>query len=153
MSTTDVDHGWKAVLERFKGRTGASIKVGLLEGEGAKAYPEGGLTVADVASFNEFGTDRIPERSFVRGWFDENEDVIRKQIANVAGGVKKGRITFEQAFEQLGLWLVGSMQKRIAQGIEPENAPKTIIRKGSAVPLIDTGMLRQSLKHAVENLT
>ena len=55
-----------------------------------------------------------------------------------------------RALSVLGMALVGDVQQRIRNRIPPPNAPYTIARKGSDVPLIDTGRLRQSIDFVVE---
>lgn len=53
------------------------------------------------------------------------------------------------ALDRFGLWAVGEIQQRIADGIPPPNAQSTVDRKGSSTPLIETGQLRASIKHKV----
>ena len=44
----------------------------------------------------------------------------------------------------------GDMKKTIGRGKFKPNSPKTIKRKGSAQPLIDTGRMRASISHKVK---
>lgn len=104
------------------------------------------LTVADVATFNEFGTSRIPQRSFIRAWVDENADFIQKTIAGQMRLVAAGKLDAETAAERIALACEGSMKQRISRGIPPPNAPATIARKGSSKPLIHTGQLRKAIR-------
>jgi hypothetical protein len=60
-----------------------------------------------------------------------------------------GRLSEDAALGLLGTKAVGEIQKRMARGIKPDNAPSTIAAKGSSTPLIDTGRLRQSVTYAV----
>lgn len=146
---SDRDHGYRALLARVAGmKKQPRVEVGILEADGGKAHG-GGVTVADVATFAEFGTETEPERSFLRAWFDEHEDDVRQQIARLAPSVVHGGRTPEQVLELVGLWAVGEIQKRIAQGVPPPNAPSTIAQKGSSTPLVDTGVLRSSVSHRV----
>lgn len=125
------------------------VTVGVHADEGAKAHPQRDAnaqpeTILDVALWNEFGLG-VPERSWLRAWFDEtraqNNELALRQLRLVV----TGKITPEVALEQLGAVMVGQIQKRIAEGISPPNAASTIAAKGSAVPLIDEGTLRQSI--------
>lgn len=87
----DVDQGYQALVRRFYALEDTPvIDVGVLEAEGAKVHeggPEGDgtrpVTVLDVATWNEFGTGQIPERSFIRAWFDEqlNASARRRRLA------------------------------------------------------------------------
>lgn len=143
----DVDKGYKALLDRAKMH--GVIKVGILAAEGDKAYDDG-VTVLQVAIWNEFGTEHIPERSFLRAWFDENEAKCREAVKRMAEAVIAGKYQPDQALQLLAQRFVGEIQKRMAQGIPPPNAPSTIARKGSSKPLINTGQLRSSISYSVE---
>lgn len=125
------------------------VKVGVQASEAAKVHPQRDKsaepeTVLDVAIWNEFGIG-VPERSFIRAWFDEarsaNNALAMKQLKRVL----KGQLTPKDALSQMGAVFVGQIQKRIAARIDPPNAPATIAAKGSSVPLIDEGVLRQSI--------
>lgn len=117
-----------------------SITVGVHAQEGNASYP-GGTTVLDVAIWNEFGTDRIPARSFIRAWYSEQGDEVKALMVKLAHTSKNA----DQMWEKLGLYCVGQIQKRIADGVPPPNADSTVRQKGSSTPLIDTGQLRTSI--------
>jgi len=107
------------------------------------------VTVADVATWNEFGTGDIPQRSFVRAWFDESQDFIKDALRSQMALVAQGKLTADKAAERVALACEGSMKRRIARGIPPPNAPETIERKGSSKPLINTGQLRNAIRGKV----
>lgn len=109
-----------------------------------------GMTLLDVAIANEYGTDTIPARAFVRGYVDENEEKINRQIRVTASRIVQGKVGRRVGLERLGQALAGGMKARIAQGIAPANAASTIRRKGSAKPLIDTGQLRSAINYQVD---
>jgi hypothetical protein len=142
----DTDHGYrkrvKAIHETAENPL--SITVGVHSGEGSATY-EDGATVLEVAIWNEFGTSRIPARSFLRAWFDENRDEAKELWEALLKQVALGKITREVAIERFGLHCVGQIQERIASNIPPPNADSTVKRKGSSVALIDTGQLRSSI--------
>jgi hypothetical protein len=145
----DVDHGYQALVKRVFGLEGKpKIQVGIFEAAGAKSY-EDAVTVLEVAIWNEFGTDTIPERSFIRAWFDENEEKCREAVRRMLVAVLEGKYQPEQALELVAQRFVGEIQKRMALGIPPPNSPATVARKGSATPLIDTGQLRSSVTYRV----
>lgn len=103
------------------------------------------LTVEEVARYQEEGTKTksgapaIPARSFIKATFDQNKDKIRKTFMDAIVKSPKNSLDF------VGSYVVGLIQSRIASGISPPLAPKTIKRKGSSKPLIDTGQLRNSI--------
>ena len=103
------------------------------------------LTVADVATFNEFGTSRTPQRSFIRAWFDESQDFIQKTLQSQLKLVLAGKLEADTAAERIALVFEGSMKKRISRGVPPPNSPVTIARKGSSKPLIASGQLRNAI--------
>lgn len=160
------DYGYKELVRRVYGIQKPKISVGILEKDGAQEHKgEHDLTVLEVAIWNEFGVDaegvdkngkpyhvKIPPRSFIRAWVDENQERIREAMHRLMESVVAGKRTKEEALELLGQWCVGQIQARIAQGIPPPNAPSTIAAKGSATtPLINTGQLRSSVSYRVED--
>lgn len=128
------------------------------------------LTVADIATFHEFGVGPfsvmsafgadgaasvhehpgIPQRSFIRAWFDESQEFIVATLQSQMQLVVAGKLTAEQAGARIALAFEGSMKQRISRGIPPPNAPSTIARKGSSKPLIDRGQLRNSIRAQAE---
>jgi len=142
----DTDKGLKALLQRCK-ESKAAITVGVHAEEGAAQY-EGGATVADVATYNEFGTERIPARPFLSGWFDANREQISAQLKKAGERIVKG-VAVTLALDVVAQWAAGGVQKGIAQGVPPPNAPSTAKRKGSATALVNTGQLRSSIRGKV----
>ena len=106
-----------------------------------------GTSVIDVAEWNEFGTATIPERSFIRAWFDEAEPQLRQDFAALMRTVAAGKRTRAEVLELMGQRMVGQVQARMSAGIPPPNKPATVRRKGSSTPLIDTGVLRSSVTY------
>ena len=142
----DRDNGYKALLERAKKLSEGApfVEVGILQTEG-DADKGAGLTLFDVAEQHEFGFG-VPERSFIRAFFDETETEARKVLAKQLTEAldKTGR---KEALNKVGIWLVAKCQSRIRAHIEPANSPQTIARKGSSTPLIDTGQLWTSISY------
>ncbi|HEI8864194.1 TPA: hypothetical protein ACWLTD_003268 [Morganella morganii] len=109
-----------------------------------------GLSNATIAAAHEFGVPgHIPERSFLRSTVGENKDkatglLIRELKADISQGDFSGR-----AFGIVGEKLSGEVKRKIQAGINPELDPKTVARKGSSKPLIDTGNLLQSITYEV----
>ena len=125
------------------------VTVGIHEAEGGQSE-EDGITVAQIGEIHEFGLGQ-EERSFIRGYVDENEELIASQLKKLGEAVVSGKLaSTEQALERFGLVTVAGIQQRISDGIEPENKPSTVAKKGSSTPLIDKGILRSSITHKVE---
>jgi hypothetical protein len=149
---TDTDKGWKDLMRRlFKDGGNVAIEVGVFGPNADKPHEGAGaqrLTVLQVGIFNEFGLG-VPERSFIRSYFDENAARLQKAAAKLMVSVIDGKRTRAQALDVLGTLMVGEIQKRIAAGIAPPNAPSTVARKGSSTPLINSGQLRASVAYRV----
>lgn len=119
------------------------VDIGVLGSDAAKQH--GKATVGDIATFQEFGTDTIPPRPFVSGWFQSGSSELTEAAKELAEKVISGKLTPEQYAELIGAKAVGEIQKYIANRVPPPLSPRTIARKGSSVPLIDTGVLRSSI--------
>jgi hypothetical protein len=119
-------------------------KVGYLaETTGPQTY-DNGLTLASNAVIQEFGTDRIPPRPFMRAGaeaFDKKDAAI----GNVLRGVIEGRTGPVEGSNALGVMLQAEILRAFRSGDFTPNAPATTRRKGSSQPLIDTGKLRQGV--------
>lgn len=140
----DVDKGFRALQKRVFGLLNPSVSVGVTAKSGAQKT-DGGMTVLDVANIHEFGLGTVPERSFLRAYIDENQGRIQKMLVVLLESVVAGKRSPQQALDILGAKMVGEIQARISAGISPPLTPETIARKGSDVPLIDTGQLRASI--------
>lgn len=143
--------GFLAKVKNLLRNQGGLVTVGIHASAGAAGKKGStGMTLLDVAIANEYGTDTIPARAFVRGYVDENEEKINRQIRVTASRIVQGKVGRRVGLERLGQALAGGMKARIAQGIAPANAASTIRRKGSAKPLIDTGQLRSAINYQVD---
>lgn len=154
MAVKIVDRGYRKLLDAFAalGVRNTVITVGVHAADGREVHADSefGDTVLDIAIANEFGTETIPQRSFIRAWFDENRTKNKEAIKRMLQSVIGGKRTRTQAFELLGQAFVGQIQRKIAQGISPPNSPATVAWKGSSKPLINTGQLRTSITYAID---
>lgn len=144
-SIKDIDHGYKKRVKSIRKMGDPEVTVGIHEAEGGAQ--NGSATILDIAVWNEFGTSRIPPRSFIRAWFDENKSEVESMWKSAMRAVAKGKLSKQNALDQFGLYCVGQIQARMAAGVPPPNADSTVRRKGSSTPLIDTGQLRSSVTH------
>jgi len=150
---TNIDRGYKALMVRLS-TAGSAVTVGIHEGEGGQpAKGSKDTALINVAGWNEFGTDRIPQRSFVRAWFDEKLAENRVNFRKLAMSVVRGEHNVSWLYNTLGVLFVGQIQNRISDGILPENAESTVLRKHSTTPLIDTGQLRSSITYQLEGVS
>jgi hypothetical protein len=114
-----------------------------------KKIKKKGPTVAEVAAWNEFGTEHAPPRPFLRQSIDNNRANINAMGNAQLVKICRGEQTAQGALSALGAMQVGLVQKTIRDGDFEPNAPATIKRKGSDKPLIDTGRMRQSVHYVV----
>lgn len=112
----------------------------------------GGLTNIELATIHEFGAPAagIPSRPFLRSTFDAKKDAWNSLMARLVTKVVAGHLDVLAALELVGQRAAGDVRNRITQGGNfVPNKPATIRRKGSSKPLIDKGLLLQSISHQV----
>lgn len=141
-SVAAVDKGWERIKHEAKALEGRGVRVGLRAG-GASGE------VVQYAAHNEFGTERIPSRPWMRRTADNGKAAVAAQMGALARGVVDGRLGAEAALDRLGLWYVNELQKSIqsSPGWAAPLSPATVARKGSSVPLIDTRAMLRSVDH------
>lgn len=150
------DKGKQALDKRIREiKKQVEITVGIHDDVGAnpKEASEGEATegtLIEIAAQHEYGIG-VPQRSFIGGYVDEAGSKPKEALARIFEQVTAGKMTAEQAGQRFGVFIAGQMQKRIADGIEPELVDITKARKMSLTgeakdtPLILTGQLRSSI--------
>ena len=123
------------------------VRVGFQHGEVASSD---GADIADVAAWNELGTAHSPPRPFLRQSVENNESVIAAMCKQQLVAIIKGQATAQDALQALGVMQKALIQKTIKSGEFEPNAPSTIAKKKSNVPLIDTGRMRQSVNFVIK---
>jgi len=136
-----------AINEIQKRLSGYAVSIGIQKDAGR--HKESDLTVAAVYAYNEFGTERIPERPTLRPTFlKERIKYIyyMGQIAKV--GMEDKNYDIRQAMGRLGQLAEGDVKAAIVQLKSPPNAESTIAKKKSSNPLIDTNQMLNSVRWA-----
>lgn len=134
--------GLAGVKKRLRGTPGPKgVKVGILGGEASD------VLMAAIA--NEFGTEDIPERSYIRATMREHHEKYKSALQKGIQKVASGAMSMEQMLGLIGIEVVKDVQMTMRHLKEPANAPSTIKAKGSANPLIDTGRLLNSIHFEV----
>ena len=139
------DLGWNDIKRDVQALRNRGVKVGLRAG-GATGE------VIEYAAYNEFGTERIPSRPFMRRTADTKRPEIFAAMAGFASAIATGNLRPQQALNQLGLWYVDRIRQTIQSAgawAEPMS-PRTVREKGSSAPLIDTRVMLRSVDHEVE---
>lgn len=141
---------------------------------------ENGVSVAQVAMWQEFGTGKIPPRPFMRVAVAENTKKWRELMASGAKAILKGTRTLDDVMNMIGTEAENDIARAIEAVTSPPLSPITIElramrRKGivitgrtvgeaaekiksegytppnvSAKPLIDSALLFSSVSHIVE---
>ena len=138
----------KATLERVPDEfDGMVAQVGFPSG----INYEDGTSVAYVATIQEFGAPevRIPPRPFMRPTVAAHKREWSKLIAKGIPQVVIGKMTAFDVLDLVGIKAAADIQTTIASIYSPPNSPATIKRKGSAKPLVDTGLMVASVQNAV----
>lgn len=102
-----------------------------------------------IVRYNEFGTSKIPARSFLRGAVYRNSKHGWRFVSREAvKGVVEGKLTGNAAYKLVGKRMVQDVRHQI-DIVSPANAPSTITKKGRNQPLVDTGGLYRSIDKEV----
>lgn len=109
----------------------------------------GSIDALIKAAENEFGIERIPERSFIRSTIDENEKHITTIIAKQYVEVMVGAITSSEFITTIGQFIKGLIQNKIASASSWATplAASTVAKKGHSRPLIDTGEMYAEVRY------
>lgn len=151
---TDRDRGWERLTRELRGAKGLVGKSGVVGPKAAAERKlEDGRTVtnAELAMIHEFGSGRVPERSFLRKPFDDNRVKYESRLASYARRVYAGAMKVERAVGLVAAEMSSDVRKYIANGpgVPPPNAPSTIAKKGSSRPLVDTAQMKNAITWAV----
>ncbi len=169
---TDKDRGWNALKETLRSLRGGGshAKVGLLGEKAAAVEHEAEeqataevMTNVGLAAIHEFGTEHVPERSFIRSTFDRKREDYLALLKKLVPAIYDGKASPWKVLSIVGMQMKWDMKNAILEGagIPPPLAPSTIRakeRKGrwrktpakdAPRPLVDTGRLVAAIDHGV----
>jgi hypothetical protein len=177
MSVKDRDDGYKHIMAQLAGMESRTVTVGIQAASGedmvkvAATHEFGAKMIitrkqAYFMAINLMGLDPkhahgvakkltgkqliIPERSWLRGTYDEKRAAIEKAAAQVLDRIAAGQ-SVDQALAWFGQGVVTLIQRRIRSGIGPDNAPLTqALKKGQNTPLINHGRFVNSIRYEVK---
>ena len=138
----DIDRGWNNIVRELEKAKGMEVAVGILEGSQNE-----GESIAEYATYNEFGTDDIPSRPFMATSFDENVAEINSDFKRQADAMVQGKRTANEALTVIGQKHAGRIQTTITgRNFLPRLAPSTVAaKKGSTKTLVDTGAMANAV--------
>jgi hypothetical protein len=145
-----------------------SIKVGFPEGMADVSYPDNpkreaklkklGLppsrkpgepppTVKQVAVENEFGVSdkKVPPRPFMKESTPGLVKLLNTFFKRRVRLINKGVSSLDESVKEIAPLLADVIKKTITDLNTPDNADLTVFLKGSDNPLIDTGLMRQTV--------
>jgi hypothetical protein len=169
---TDTDMGLENIFKEMEKLKSMCVKVGIPE----DAETGDGLHIAQYAAWNELGVRNkddsgwyIPPRPFMRNTADGKRGKIQEAIDKYIGSVLQGKADTKTALSGMGEAVVGLTKDTIKEGPWEKNSPITIhgtnpkipgkrrkstyqfIKgKGSSKPLIDTGIMKNSIQYIIE---
>ena len=113
---------------------------------GRLRYPDG-TPLLMVAAVNNFGSlnGHVPRRPYMELGADKSHEQTAPMLPGLIRKINALQMTKTEALKILGPVAVGQHQAAIVELQDPPNAASTIERKQSDNPLIDTGLLRQSI--------
>ena len=142
--------GWlKKLLKRYQ--SDSVLAVGYPASEtGSIRYPDG-ESVIMVAAVNSFGSASrgIPPRPFMTEGAEPALEATAPIAAALIPALNAGRATVEDILKDMGPFAEAAFKEKLTAGPWESNSEFTVQQKGSSTPLIDTGLLRNSLTHAV----
>lgn len=156
MISVKTESKWKgqdkydAFLKNMKGIKGSFVTIGFHDGAGSYAD---GTSVIQVALWNEFGTETIPERSFIRSTVYGHESQINSWREELISQIMEGKCTVRHALETIGFRLRELMKNKIGSNVPPPNSESTTEhkRREGVAPrtLVETGLMQRSVEFYV----
>ncbi|MGL5553420.1 MAG: hypothetical protein ACRDCV_14060 [Plesiomonas shigelloides] len=129
-----------------------AVSVGVHESAGK--HEKSGQYVAFIAACNEYGTEKIPERSFFRTTLEERKRAYEAALRKIVKRAIEGKGADPKILMgRFGRMVQQDIQKKIVDIQEPPNAESTIARKkGVDNPLVDTGQMLNSIRWEYVNV-
>lgn len=129
---------------------GKTADAGIIAETGAtRLHTNANMTLAELAATHEFGLG-VPRRSWLRDWVDNNIDAIKKRLLQAGTRIAKGKSTKDKELKKIARWAELELREYIAARIDPPNSARTVLQKGSDVPLVDTGEMFEAIGSRVK---
>ena len=122
-----------ALHAQMKERT---VKAGILKSAGKHDGSKKGLSVATIATFNEYGTATAPERPAFRASFSKNRKKYKKALGKLGTKSFNSESTLA-GMNKLGREAKKDIQKSIVSGGWTANAESTQKQKGRGFEVSD----------------
>lgn len=143
----DRDLGFNRIVRDLQKLDGMEVVAGMLKDSGKASN---GASYVDIATWNEYGTRRIPSRPFIRISADTNRQAWAKMAQQCVNDVIDGDGP-RDATQVIGHKMVEDIRKVFGDTSKLKaNAPSTIAKKGRNEPLVDSGEMRRRVNFRVE---
>lgn len=155
---TDIRKNWDKFINNLTETKKSFVTIGVHST--AEPYPSG-ESVAEVAITHEFGTRKIPQRSFFRSTLSAKEREIKELIDKFSIAISKESSIVKKYLSKIGFYIMSQIKSTIRTRGENanvdwpelyyirENLPKEKWPKPHSKPLIDSGRLLKSITYEV----
>lgn len=146
--------GWDKIKKELLKGSNLEVQVGVVESTNYGPDNDN-LSVAQVWQWQEEGVpaQNIPTRPAIRVGFMTpiKSGLYDKLFVESMQRIAEGKSTFKQEYERIGTKAKVDLKKAVADWDTPPNAPFTVAEKGFNNPLIDSGLLYDSIDSKVAN--
>ena len=143
----DRDLGFNRIMRDLQKLDGMEVVAGMLKDSGKASN---GASYVDIATWNEYGTRRIPSRPIIRISAATNKQAWTKIAQQCINDVIDGDSPTEAA-QVVGHRMVEDIRKVFGDTSKLKaNAPSTLKKKGRNEPLVDSGEMRRRVNFRVE---
>lgn len=145
--------GWEKIKKELLKGSSLEVQVGIVEPTNYGPDNDN-LSVAQVWQWQEEGVpaQNIPTRPAIRVGFMTpiKKGSYDKMFAESMQRIASGNSTFKQEYTRIGVQAKVDLKKAVADWDTPRNAPYTVELKGFDNPLIDSGLLYESIDFKVD---
>lgn len=134
--------------------TAKGVSVGFLSDKvypsthGIRGTPRSPVNVAQVAFWQQFGTKRTPARPFFTTMIEEKSPGWGDSLAYLA---KAHNYDGKKMMTNMGIGIQSQLVASIREWSDPPNAQATVDIKGFNNPLVDEGIMMNSVEYEVTN--
>ena len=107
----------------------AKVRVGIF----SNATTDDGKLIAEYATYNEFGTSRIPARPFMRTTMQNHSAEWQNTFAHMIKGQAEDPTAVDKALRMVGTQAVGHVRETIKSNLPPPNAESTRRKKTKVI--------------------
>jgi len=147
------DSVWKKMKKELLKANQMEVQVGVVEPTNYGSDNDN-LSVAQVWQWQEEGlpAKNIPTRPAIRVGFMApiKSGSYNELFVDSMQRIAEGKSTFKQEYTRIGTKARVDLKKAVADWDTPPNAPYTVAEKGFNNPLIDSGLLYESIDFKID---